>query len=139
MSDYVFSIRYAADGTVADQWISGAFEKITGYTIEEYIAQGGWSTIVHPEDKEQDVRDLAQLHDNQKVVTEIRLIRKDGDVRWVRSYGHPLWDEKLNQLAGIYGAVQDITASKEVENNLFQREAILEIVADCRQSISKGT
>ena len=130
MSDYAFSIRYAPDGKITDQWISGAFEKITGYTVEEYIAQGGWSTIVHPDDREQDARDMAQLRANQKVVTEIRLVRKNGETRWVRSYGHPLWGEKLNQLAGIYGAVQDITASKQVENDLLQREAILEIVAD---------
>ncbi len=130
MSDYAFSIRYVPDGTITDQWISGAFEKITGYTVEEYIARGGWTTIVHPDDQEQDARDMAQLRANQKVVTEIRLVRKDGDIRWVRSYGHPFWDEKLNQLAGIYGAVQDITASKQVENELVQREAILEIVAD---------
>jgi hypothetical protein len=38
ISDYVFSIRYAPDDKVTDQWISGAFEKITGYTVEEYIA-----------------------------------------------------------------------------------------------------
>ena len=130
MSDYAFSIRYAPDGTITDQWISGAFEKITGYTVEEYIAQGGWTTIVHPDDREQDARDMAQLRANQKVVTEIRLVRKDGDIRWVRSYGHPFWDEQLNQLAGIYGAVQDITASKQIQNDLLQREAILEVVAD---------
>ena len=41
-----------------------------------------------------------------------------------------VWDEKRNQLVGNYGAVQDITASKQVENELVQREAILEIVAD---------
>ena len=130
MSDYVFSIRYSLDGKNMDQWISGAFEKITGYTVEEYIARGGWSTIIHPDDLEQDARDMARLRANQKVVTEIRVVRKDGDIRWVRSYGHPFWDEKLNQLAGIYGAVQDITGSKQIQNDLLQREAILEIVAD---------
>ena len=139
MSDYAFSIRYASDGTITDQWISGAFEIITGYTVEEYIARGGWTTIVHPEDREMDAHDMAQLHANKKVVTEIRLVRKDGDIRWVRSYGHPFWDEQLNELAGIYGAVQDITASKQVENDLLQREAILEIVADAANLFLKVT
>ena len=89
MSDYVFSIRYAPDSSITDQWISGAFEKITGYTVEEYIAHGGWTSIIHPDDQEQDARDMAQVRANQKVVTEIRLVRKDGEIRWVRSYGHP--------------------------------------------------
>ena len=130
MSDYVFSIRYAPDGSITNQWISGAFEKITGYTVEEYIAHGGWTSIIHSDDSEQDARDMAQVRANQKVVTEIRLVRKDGEVRWVRSYSHPVWDEKHNQLVGNFGAVQDITASKQVENELVQREAILEIAAD---------
>lgn len=73
---------------------------------------------------------MAELHTNRKVITEVRLVRKDGEIRWVRSYGHPLWDEKNNRLAGIYGAVQDITDSKQVEKNLHQREAILEIVSN---------
>ncbi len=130
MSDYAFSIRYAPDGTITDQWTSGAFESITGYTLEEYIAHGGWLSIIHPDDRGRDTHDMDQLRANQKVVTEIRLVRKDGGVRWVRSYGHPLWDENSNQLVGIYGAVQDITLGKQAENELLQREAILEVVAE---------
>jgi transcriptional regulator with GAF, ATPase, and Fis domain len=55
------------------------------------------------------------------VVTEVRIIRKDQSVLWVRSYGHPLWDEKHNRLTGIYGAVQNITDRKQIEMNLRQR------------------
>lgn len=130
MSDYAFSVRYAPDGTVTDQWTSGAFEPITGYTFEEYLARGGWTSLIHPDDIVKDNNDMQQLRSNKKVVTEIRIIRKDGQIRWVRSYGHPLWNEKNNQLAGIYGAVQDVTESKKSETDLLQRESILEIVAN---------
>jgi len=121
MSDYAFSIQYGPDGAIIDQWLSGAFESITGYAPEEYFARGGWRSILHSEDLERDARDMAQLRANQKVVTEVRIIRKDQSVLWVRSYGHPLWDEKHNRLAGIYGAVQDITDRKQIEMNLRQR------------------
>lgn len=121
MSDYAFSIEYGLNGEVADQWLSGAFEEITGYAPEEYFARGGWSSILHPDDKKQDERDMAQLSANQKVVTEVRIIQKNGNIRWVLSYGHPIWDDKNNRLAGIYGAVQDITDRKGIEISLRQR------------------
>lgn len=121
ISDYAFSIQYDGNGMIEDQWLGGAFEKITGYTSQEYFDRGGWRTIVHPDDLEQDDRDMEQLGANQRVVAEIRIIRKDGNVRWVRAYGHPLWDEEHEQLTGIYGAVQDITDRKQVEQHLHQR------------------
>jgi PAS domain S-box-containing protein len=118
MSDYAFSAQYGPDGNVIDNWISGAFETITGYTSQEYFSRGGWLSILHPDDREQDQRDLTELLGNRRVVTEVRIIRKDGEVRWVRVYAHPKWDEKDDRLAGIYGAVQDVTERKQVEDAL---------------------
>ena len=43
-------------------------------------------------------------------------------MRWVRVWGHPVWDPVKNQLVGIYGAVQDITERKKVE---AEREALI--------------
>jgi len=121
MSDYAFSVKFSKDGDVLDQWLSGPFEEITGYTPDEYFAHGGWVSILHPDDAGQDAKDMAQLHMNRNVVSEIKIIRKDGGIRWVRSYGHPLWSEEENRLVGIYGAVQDITGQKHAEESVQQR------------------
>ena len=121
MSDYAFSIQFDLDGNTIDQWLSGAFEAITGYSAEEYFARGGWRSILYPEDQAQDERDMTQLRANKMVSTEVRIVRKDSSIRWVRAYGQPLWDEKHNRLAGIYGAVQDITERKSIEISLHQR------------------
>jgi signal transduction histidine kinase len=43
-------------------------------------------------------------------------------MRWVRVWGHPVWDPARNQLVGIYGAVQDITERKKVE---AERETLI--------------
>jgi PAS domain S-box-containing protein len=77
---------------------------------------------VHPDDRKKDAQDMAQLHQNRRVVSEIRILHKDGTVRWVRSYAHPVWDEDENRLAGIYGAVQDITERKQIEEALRASE-----------------
>ncbi|MDP3149601.1 MAG: PAS domain S-box protein [Ignavibacteria bacterium] len=121
-SDYLFATKINEDGKVEFDWATGAFEKITGYTIEEYIAVGGWRAVVHPGDREKDLMDFQKLQRNEKVISEVRTIQKNGNVVWTRSYAHPIWDEKANRLAGIYGAAQDITQQKLAEEDLRKSE-----------------
>jgi len=122
ISDYTFSTRLNPDGTLFHHWVAGAFERITGYSYEEYMARGGWLAALHPDDREQDARDMEALRANQQVVTEVRTFMKSGEMRWVRVWGHPVWDPLRNQLVGIYGAVQDITERKKVE---AERETLI--------------
>ena len=122
MSDYTFSTKLNAEGKLALNWVAGAFEAITGYGFREYVARGGWLAALHPEDFEQDARDMEQLRQNKDVITEVRTLKKGGELRWVRVYGHPVWDAERQQLVGIYGAVQDITERKLVE---AEREALI--------------
>ncbi|HEU5102831.1 MAG TPA: ATP-binding protein, partial [Roseiflexaceae bacterium] len=115
ISDYTFSSALDEHGQLQLNWVTGAFEAITGYTMEEFVDNGGWPASIHPDDLAQDARDMATLGQNQRVVSEIRIIHKDGSARWVRVYAHPVWDAEREQLVGIYGAVQDITERKGVE------------------------
>jgi PAS domain S-box-containing protein len=114
-SDYTFSTRVDENGTMQLNWVAGAFERLTGYTYGEYVAKGGWHAHLHPDDIKKDERDTATLKKNEQVVTEIRTFRKDGELRWVRVYAHPVWNAAENRLAGIVGAVQDITEQKRAE------------------------
>ena len=93
ISDYTFSTLVETQGDMRLHWVAGAFEKITGYTFEEYVARGGWLAALHPDDAEQDARDMAALRANQPVITEVRTISKGDAVRWVRVYAHPVWSE----------------------------------------------
>lgn len=127
-SDYMFSTRVGSNGKLDLDWTGGAFEGITGYTMTEYIARGGWRAALHPDDLEQDDRDLQALRENKKVVTEIRTIRKDGSLVWVRVFANPVLDQETKELIGIYGAVQDITEHKKAEEATRQRLADLEAV-----------
>lgn len=138
MSDYAFFVQFNPNGQVTDQWTSGAFAEITGYPPQEYFSRGGWRSLVHPDDREQDEHDMADLRANQKVVTEVRIVRKDGDIRWVRSYGHPKWDEEHARLSGIYGAVQDITERKRVESELRQRAEEVSLLYRLGMTLSGG-
>lgn len=138
MSDYVFFLQYGPDGRITDQWVGGAFEFITGYTSEEYFSNGGWSSIVHPDDRGQDALDLAELRANRKVDTEIRILRKDGEVRWVRSYAIPVWDGNLSRPMAIYGAVQDITDRKKTSQSLQQRADEVSLLYRLNMALTRG-
>jgi len=122
MSDYIFSNVQNENGEIVINWTAGALEQISGYTMDEFNARGGWVSTLHPDDLEQDAIDMEMLKNNQRVISEVRTIHKDGSIRWVRSYTHPVWDSNKNQLAGIYGAVQDITREKEAE---LERENLI--------------
>ncbi len=130
MSDYTFSSYFNAEGKLEHTLLAGAFEAITGYTAEEFVALGGWRATVHPDDVEQDERDMAMLNQNQRVVTELRIVKKTGEVRWVRVYGHPIWDEDNNRLAGVNGAVQDITDRKLAEQALRESENRYRVISE---------
>ena len=114
-TDYVFSSAVEPDGRLTLQWVAGAFEQITGYAFEEYVARGGWRATVHPDDRAQDDRDMDTLRSNRDLRSELRTLAKDGRVVWVEVAAHPVWDEKQNRLAGIYGAVKDVTRRKQAE------------------------
>lgn len=114
-SDYAFSTELASGPGLRLNWVAGAFEQITGFTFDEYVARGGWRAAVHPDDLGQDDQDLATLRRNLPIASELRTICKDGSLRWVRVYAHPVWDDATNSLRGIFGAVQDINERKAAE------------------------
>ena len=122
-SDYTFSTEMTPDGQgLRLNWVAGAFEAITGFGFDEYVARGGWRAALHSEDVPRDMADLEALRQNRPVASELRTVCKDGTVRWVRIYAHPVWDEAAGQLKGIFGAVQDISARKIAEG---EREALI--------------
>ncbi|MEW6401888.1 MAG: PAS domain S-box protein [Chloroflexota bacterium] len=125
-SDYMFYTRLDDRGELQLDWVAGAFESITGYTFEEYIAHGGWRVTVHPDDLAVDDRDMEKLRANQRVVTEIRTLTKSGAIRWVQVYAHPVVTLDNGNLVGIYGAVQDITERKRAEEERFRLMQVLE-------------
>jgi PAS domain S-box-containing protein len=138
-SDYTFSTELDSDGNSHLNWVAGAFEEITGYTYEEYVKTGGWRAHLHPGDLARDDDDMQTLHHNQKVITEVRHYKQNGEVRWARVYGHPMWDNANDRLAGIVGAVTDITEQKQSEERESQRQRMLARVIALGKQVTQVT
>ncbi len=145
-TDYTFASTLDDEGRVVNELITGAFEEISGYTLEEFMARGGWRSTLHPDDLAQDDLDLALLKANEPVVSELRIIRKDGAVRWVRVNTVPVWDDETNRLVGINGGVSDITERKQADqavrdlnNGLREQTAYLTALNDVARAVTSIT
>lgn len=121
VSDLAYTMRVEPDGTLAIEWTNDSLVRITGYTLEEINALGGWATVIHPDDRSFVARNEETLRCGRTVVNEYRIIARNGEVRWLRSHMRPVWDMSVGKIVRIYGATQDITAEKEAEERNYRQ------------------
>ena len=120
-SDYAYSLSVEPSGSFTCEWITEPFTRITGFSASD-INSAGWMSLYHPEDLPILERRCQILLSNRSDSSEVRIVTKDGEVRWVRVYGRPLWNENQQRVVRIYGAAQDITAQKQLEQQLLQSQ-----------------
>jgi PAS domain S-box-containing protein len=134
-SDYAYIGRIEGDGTLVLEWASDGFQKVTGYTLDQLEALGGWACLIYPEDLPAAVTRLKYtLEEQQAGSAELRLIRRTGELRWVRYLVRPVLDEPGGRVVRLFGAIQDITERKEAERSLRESSRritnILESITD---------
>jgi two-component system cell cycle sensor histidine kinase/response regulator CckA len=102
-------------------YVSHAFEKITGYTIQE-LYEKNFIPYVYPDDQEWTTRLWQGLFKGEFFEDiEYRIVKKDGDIRWCSSSWKVVLDDFGRQI-GIQGKQQDITKRKQLEEALQESE-----------------
>lgn len=114
ITDYVYSFRIELDGTFVREWGFEGFTRLTGYRIDEVELQG-WDQMIHSDDRHLLRHQMERSLQGQSVVTEMRIITRAGEIRWIRYHSQPEWDAQQGRVIRIYGAVQDITERKHAE------------------------
>lgn len=124
ISDYVYAWRIHSDGTTYTEWVSGAFERITGRTMAQiYSARDGWLSMIHPDDHRIFIRAYHLALEQGDSVAEYRIYTPDGKSVWLRDYLHTLYDPNTGSINRLLGAVQDISAQKQAEQALRSSES----------------
>jgi two-component system, cell cycle sensor histidine kinase and response regulator CckA len=122
ISDYAYLLRLEADGLVVCEWANERFTYITGYTLEALDLQGGWTSLFHAEDKFIATQRQARWLAGQTDISEFRIITQSGKERWLRDYTWPIRDEDQTRVLHVYGAGQDITQRRGLEEPLRQAQ-----------------
>jgi two-component system, cell cycle sensor histidine kinase and response regulator CckA len=125
-SDYSFACRVEIDGRVQVEWVTEAFKQILGHTPEQLDAEQAWQKLVHADDLSIARRSILRILSGQPETVEFRLILESGEVRWMRHFVRPMWDEEQKRVVRIYGAAQDITARQRFEERLRQTTSELQ-------------
>ncbi len=108
----------------------GAVESITGYTVEELVSgKLAWEQIIHPEDLPGIAESMARIRSTPKYSAEMeyRILRKDGETRWVHEVVRNVCDESGSPQF-VEATICDITARKQAETAFRDQTALLETV-----------
>jgi PAS domain S-box-containing protein len=116
-SDYVYSLRVEPDGRLTCDWVTDPFTRITGFTAEE-INPRGWKSLYLPGDLGAAENHYETLLAGQPDSIEIRIVTRNQRTRWIRLHDRPLGGD--GAVERIYGAAQDITVQKQLEEQLLQ-------------------
>jgi PAS domain S-box-containing protein len=110
-------------------FVNESWCRTAGLSPEAAMGQG-WTTVLHPEDRERVLGEWAQaVRDGKPTQAEFRFLRPDGSVRWLQ--GSAIRFEQANGAgAGYIGTIADITTRKRVENELRRLASIVETSQD---------
>jgi PAS domain S-box-containing protein len=118
----------AAFWMVAPDWkrmifMSTAFETIYGFSREAcYTQPSRWIDAIHPDDRAT-VLAFWKEHHGQAAECQYRIVRPDGDVRWVRDVSSPVRSE-AGELLVVVGFVEDITERVYAEGQVRRAEKL---------------
>ena len=125
LTDYLYTVR-VQDGNAVSTTHNAACVMVTGYTAEELGADSYlWIRMVFDEDRDRVIRHVNAILKGKTVLpVEHRIVRKDGQVRWVRDT--PILQRDADGRLGSYdGVIKDITERKVAEEALqFTRHSI---------------
>ena len=137
VSDYAYGFRVEPDGRLLVEWATDALIRTFGYTAKEVEKQGGWLSLVHPDDVPLTTPLVQRLLEGQSETGEIRLLTRSGEVRWIRYYVRPVWDEDEGRVVRIYGAAQDVTQRKTAEDALRQQLMRINLLNQITRAIAE--
>lgn len=121
ISDVVYSCRTDKEGDFSIDWMTGAVEVISGYTLEEIMSQKCWRFLVVEEDLPLFEQNVVGLTRGTKGTCELRIRRKDGEILWIASHAECALKPENPGCLYLYGGLTNINLRKKAEKDLLER------------------
>lgn len=120
------------------QWLD-----FTGVPQEQQLGQG-WLKLVHPEDRNEILRDYQSAFDaGREFELEYRLRHKDGGYRWIRDRGLPRFDSQKH-VSGYVGSAWDLSDQKQaiqaayIANRQTRLEHMIAVIANSATTVREA-
>jgi len=111
-SEFFYSLVRHPDGRFETEFVTDAFEQITGYKASSF-GHDDWWKLIHPEDRGR-LRDRESRRVSSSELDSVvdhRIVTASGDVRWLRDHSRLV--SRPDGTQRLYGASKDITADIE--------------------------
>ena len=103
-------------------YVSPAYETIWGRPCASvYASPRSWMEAIHPEDRERVVRAAMTRQARGEYDEEYRIVRPDGEVRWLRERAFPV-HAAGGRVERIVGVATDVTGRKLAEEEMRQAQ-----------------
>lgn len=113
----------------ARYYVNPAYERVFGRTLASFYEHPRSPVeAVHPEDRERVESALLELRQGGEYDIQYRIIRPDGEVRWIWSRGYPIRNAR-GEVYRVAGVMEDVTERIEGDEELRIRIQQLDALA----------
>jgi PAS domain S-box-containing protein len=140
MADNIQEIVWMIDAeTKKALYVNAAYETITGRSCQSLLEDpSSYEDLIHPEDRVHVLTKLGEATQTGHFDERFRIIRADGEVRWVTVHGFPARDD-AGRIYRLVGTAQEITALKEAEEKIAKHLASAESARAESDALCKAT
>lgn len=136
---YRFSFARDKNGEYQREWGDETMlYRLTGYTLQEMEAKGGFVQILHPDDAKIDLEHRRRTRNGEAVISEMRVIHAQGYIVWVRLMNESFKDKTSGQVVRIHGFLQDITEQKRIEQLELEQRRMIEVLQNTAIMLSSS-
>jgi PAS domain S-box-containing protein len=127
MADNIQEIFWTLDASTKKVLsVNRAYESITGRSLESIIRDPtSYTDLIHPADRVQVLAKLEEAVHTGHLNEEFRILRPDGQVRWLWVNGVPVRDHH-DTIREMVGSALDVTARKLADAQVAQHLAVAE-------------
>lgn len=132
LKDVVWSIDA---NTFEPLYLNQAAEKLYGYPVAVFFAAPDlWYRTIHPDDRAAVVAYSHRIMAGESAEIEYRILRPDGEVRWVRDRGYVVYDAEGKALR-IDGIATDITEQKLRQERILRLNHLYTVLSGINTAI----